>query len=248
MSISALHTHDFSRLLFFPFPNGSWKAGRKHIQQPCMAYYIQHALSISSSSFWMVPERRSASSTVYRSYREPSPVSQELCSCEVEVTEKVHYDTGVRSILWWWKVWTLLGWWWFKYTKKNDDEREREREKEDCVWRVYATKEGAQRFFFFFTPLLFCLALLLFFGDKLMMDHVLCITVGNKNKKNKNRKMSRERSKTGSMKDRTEQPSTPTHRRGEKNEREEKRLHAWCVQPPAPKIFSLSLLYYSSDM
>lgn len=38
--------------------------------------------------------------------------------------------------------------------------------------------------------------------------------------------MSRERSKTGSMKDRTEQPSTPTHRRGEKNEREEKRLHA----------------------
>jgi hypothetical protein len=61
-------------------------------------------------------------------------------------------------------------------------ERERKRERGLCLEGVRDERRGA-KVFFFFTPLLFCLALLLFFGDKLMMDHVLCITVGNKNKK-----------------------------------------------------------------
>ena len=64
----------------------------------------------------------------------------ELCSCEVEVIEKVHYDTGVRSILWWWKVWTL----------SDDDDssirrrmtmKEKKRERGHCVWRVAHVKE-----------------------------------------------------------------------------------------------------------
>ncbi len=129
----------------------------------------------------------------------------------------------------------------------HEEEWRWKRERERTVFGgCTRRKEGGEGFCLFFSPHFFFVWPSSSFLVTSWWWITSCVLQWEREiKKEKNRKMSRERSKTGSMKDRTKQPSTPTHRGGEKkNEREGKRLHAWCVQPPGPKKFSLSLVLF----